>query len=122
MLAGGPRVGKTRLAMEMAEHPPHVGVRSSVGHCYERNEPFPFLPFVEIIENNLAQAASLDDFRRHIGDNAPELAQLAPSLRRVFADIPQPLKLPPAQKRRYLFQSISEELARAALKQPELWI
>jgi hypothetical protein len=122
MLAGGPGVGKTRLAMEMAEYSSRVGFRCSVGHCYERDEPFPFLPFVEIIENNLAQAASLDDFRRQIGDNAPELAQLAPSLRRVFADIPQPLKLPPEQKRRYLFQSISEALARAARKRPQLRI
>jgi predicted ATPase len=122
MLAGGPGVGKTRLAMEMAEYASRVGFRCAVGHCYERDEPFPFLPFVEIIENNLAQAASLDDFRRHIGDNAPELAQLAPSLRRVFADIPQPLKLPPAQKRRYLFQSISEALARAARTRPQIRI
>src|SRR3984893_670117 len=122
MLGGGPGVGKTRLAMEMAEYASRVGFRCSVGHCYERDEPFPFLPFVEIIENNLAQAASLDDFRRQIGDNAPELAELAPSLRRVFADIPQPLKLPPEQKRRYLFQSISEALARAARKRPQLRI
>ena len=48
------------------------------------------------------------------GDNAAELAQIAPSLRRVFPDIPQPLELPPAQQRRYLFQSFSEALAAAA--------
>src|SRR5208282_4573452 len=67
-----------------------------------------------IIESSLAQAASLEDFRRRMGDSAPELAQIVPSLRRVFPDIPQPLELPTAQKRRYLFQSISEGLARAA--------
>ncbi len=49
-----------------------------------------------------------------MGANAPELAQIAPSLRRVFPDIPQPLELPPAQKRRYLFQSVSEGLANAS--------
>jgi tetratricopeptide (TPR) repeat protein len=114
MLAGGPGVGKTRLAMEMADYAWRVGFRCAVGHCYERDEPFPFLPFVELIETNLAQATSLDNFRRHLGDNAPELAQIAPSLRRVFPDIPQPLELPPAQRRRYLFQSVSELLARAA--------
>src|SRR3984893_863265 len=122
MLGGGPGGGKTSLAMEMAEYASRIGFRCSVGHCYERDEPFPYLPIVEIIENNLARAASLDDFRRQIGDNAPELAELAPSLRRVFADIPQPLKLPPEQKRRYLFQSISEALARAARKRPQLRI
>ena len=122
MLGGGPGVGKTRLAMEMAEYASRVGFRCLVGHCYERDEPFPYLPFVEIIESDLAQAASLDDFRRRMGDNAAELAQLAPSLRRIFPDIPQPLELPPAQKRRYLFQSVSEALGRAARTRPHLYI
>jgi tetratricopeptide (TPR) repeat protein len=120
MLGGGPGVGKTRLAMEMAEYASRVGFRCLVGHCYERDEPFPYLPFVEIIESNLAQAASLDDFRQQMGDNAAELAQLVPSLRRVFPDIPQPLELPPAQRRRYLFQSVSEVLGRAARTRPQL--
>src|SRR3984893_7660507 len=114
MLGGGPGMGKSRLAMELAEYASRVGFRCLVGHCYERDEPFPYLPFVEIIESGLAQAASLDDFRLRLGDNAAELAQLAPSLRRVFPDIPQPLELPPAQKRRYIFQSFSETLGRAA--------
>jgi tetratricopeptide (TPR) repeat protein len=114
MLGGGPGVGKTRMAMEMAEYASRVGFRSVVGHCYERDEPFPFLPWVEILESGLAQAASLDDFRRRMGDNAAELAQVAPSLRRAFPDMPRPPELPPAQKRRYLFQGLSEALAYAA--------
>jgi tetratricopeptide (TPR) repeat protein len=114
MIGGGPGMGKSRLAMEMAEYASRVGFRCLVGHCYERDEPFPYLPFVEILESGLAQAASLDDFRRRMGDNAAELVQLAPSLRRAFPDIAEPLKLPPAQQRRYLFQSVSEGLAHAA--------
>jgi tetratricopeptide (TPR) repeat protein len=115
-------VGKTRLAMEMAEYASRNGFRCSVGRCYERDEPFPFLPFAEIIESNLAQAGSLDDYRREMGNNAAELAQLAPSLRRIFPDIPEPLELPPAQQRLYLFQSVSEALARAARQRPQLCI
>jgi tetratricopeptide (TPR) repeat protein len=122
LLGGGPGVGKTRLAVEMAEYASRAGFRCSLGRCYERDEPFPYLPFVEIIESNLAQAASLDDFRQHMGDHAAELAQLAPSLRRIFPDLPQPLELPPAQQRRYLFQSVSEALARAARIRPQLRI
>jgi tetratricopeptide (TPR) repeat protein len=113
MLGGGPGMGKSRLMMEMAEYASRAGFRCLVGHCYERDEPFPYLPFVEILESALAQAASLDDYRRHMGDKAAELAQIAPSLRRVFPDIPEPLELPPAQKRRYLFQSLSGALASA---------
>src|ERR1700730_16024332 len=122
MLGGGPGVGKSRLAMEMAEYASRVGFKCLVGHCYERDEPFPYLPFVEILESGLAQAASGDDFRRRMGENAPELAQIAPSLRRVFPDIPQPLELPPGQRRRYLFQSYSEALARASRTRSYLYV
>jgi tetratricopeptide (TPR) repeat protein len=122
MLWDGPGVGKTRLAMEMSEYGSRVGFRCAVGRCYERAEPFPFLPFVEIIESDLARAASRDDFRRQIGENAAELAQIAPSLRRIFPDIPQPLELPPAQKRGYLFHSFSEALARAARTRPNMYV
>jgi predicted ATPase len=122
MLGGGPGAGKTRLAMDVAEYASRAGFRCCVGHCYERDEPFPYLPFVEIIESNLAQAASLDDFRSRMGENAPELAQIAPSLRRAFPDLPQPPELPPTQKRRYLFQSVSEALGRAAQTRSYLYI
>jgi hypothetical protein len=122
VLAGGPGAGKTRLAMEVTENASRVGFRCCVGHCYERDEPFPYLPFVEIIESNLAQVASLDDFRCRMGENAPELAQIAPSLRRVFPDIPQAPELPPAQKRRYLFQSVTEGLGRATQTRPYMYI
>ena len=57
-----------------------------------------------------------------MGDNAAELAQIAPSLRRIFPDIPEPLELPTVQKRRYLFQSVSEVAARFAQAQPRLYI
>ena len=122
MLEGGSGVGKSRLAMEMGEYASRAGFRCVVGHCYERDEPFPYLPFVEIFESSLAQAASLEEFRRRIGDRAPELAEIVPSLRRVFPDIPPPLELPPAQKRRYLFQSFSEGLAHSARSRPTVHI
>jgi uncharacterized membrane protein len=122
MLAGGPGVGKTRLVMEMAEYASRVGFGCWVGHCYERDERFPFLPFAEILESNLAETPSLDDFRRQMGDNAAELAQIAPSLRRIFPDLPKPLELPPAQQRGFLFQSLSEAMARAARTRPNMYL
>ncbi len=122
MLWDGPGVGKTRLAMEMAEYASRSGFRCSVGHCYERDEPHPYLPFAEIIENNLAQAASLEDYRGQMGPHAAELAQIAPSLRRIFPDLPKPLELPAAQQRGYLFQSLAEAMARAARIRPCIYL
>src|ERR1700730_4255132 len=57
-----------------------------------------------------------------MGKNAAELAQIVPSLRRVFPDIPQPLELPLAQKRRHLFQSVSDTMGRAAQTRSQLYI
>jgi tetratricopeptide (TPR) repeat protein len=123
MLWDGPGVGKSRLAMEMAEYASRKGFRSSVGHCYEEEEPFPYLPIVEIIENNLARAASLDDYRRRLGADAlAELSQIAPSLRRIFPDLPKPMELPARQQRGYIFLSISEALARSARFRPQLLV
>src|SRR6202008_4061304 len=96
MLGGGPGAGKTRLAMEMAEYASRVGFKSVVGHCYERDEPFPFLPFVELLENSMGQAPTLEDHLRRMGDHAAELAQVAQSIRLVYPDIPQMPELPPA--------------------------
>ncbi len=122
MLWDGPGVGKTRLAMEMADYASRKGFRCSVGHCYERDEQYPYLPFAEIIENNLAQAASLEDYRGQIGPYAAELAQIAPSLRRIFPDLPEPLELPAAQQRGFLFQSFSEAMAQAARTRPNMYL
>ncbi len=122
MLWDGPGVGKTRLAMEMAEYASSRGFRCSVGRCYERDEPHPYLPFAEIIESNLAQAASLDDYRRQMGPYAAELAQIAPSLRRIFPDLPKPLELPAAQQRTYLLQSLAEAMAEAARTRPCMYL
>ena len=122
MLWDGPGVGKSRLAMEMAEYASRLGFRCSVGHCYERDEPHPYLPFAEIIEHNLAQAASLEDYRERMGLYAAELAQIAPSLRRIFPDLPKPLELPAAQLRGYLFQSLAEAMAGAARIRPCIYL
>jgi hypothetical protein len=48
MLGGGPGVGKTRLATEMSEYASRVAFRCVVGHCYERDEPFPYRPWENV--------------------------------------------------------------------------
>jgi len=118
MLAGGAGVGKSRLALESARYAAKKGALVLLGRCVETEEPHPYLPFVETIEMGLGQAQSKEAFRRALGENAAELAQLVPRLKQVFGDIPPPLELPPQQARRYLFESVCEFLARSARVRP----
>jgi eukaryotic-like serine/threonine-protein kinase len=114
LLAGGAGVGKTRLALECARDAALKGALVLIGHCYESKEPYPYLPFVEMLEAALEQAQSRETYRNALGENAPELAQLMPRLRRMYPDISPPLELPAEQARRYLFESLSDFLARSA--------
>jgi len=118
LLGGGMGVGKTRLATEVAAYAADQGFLALMGHCYEREEPCPYLPFAEIIETALAQAPSPQEARQRLGDNAAELALIAPRLRRIFPDIPPPPALPPQQMQRSLFQSLTECLAWASRRTP----
>ena len=118
MIGGGLGVGKTRLAMESAAQARERGFSCFVGRCYERDEPYPFLPFAEMLEACLTQTADLTEFRRKLGGHAAELAQIAPRLRWVFPDIPMPTQLLPQQVRRHLLQSCVEYLIQAACGAP----
>src|SRR5262245_24016966 len=118
LLGGSMGVGKTRLATEVARYAAEQGFRCLTGHCYEREEPCPYLSFAEIIEMTLAQAPRLQEARQWLGDNAAEIALIAPRLRRIFPDIPTPPELPPQQMQRYLFQSLTEYLAWASRQTP----
>ena len=81
------------------------------GAATKETAPFPFYPSPRLLKAIWPKRRASMTITRQMGPNAAELAQIAPSLRRVFPDIPQPLELPPAQQRRYLFQSFSEALA-----------
>ncbi len=118
LLGGGPGVGKTRLALEAAHYASGCGFGFLMGHCYEREVLRPYLPFEEIIEMALRETPGVEEFRAAIADNAVELAQIAPRLRRLFPDIPPPAELPPQETRRYLFQVVSETLIRVARRVP----
>jgi tetratricopeptide (TPR) repeat protein len=118
LIAGGAGVGKTRLSIEGAKEASERGAIVLAGSCSQTEEPHPYLPFVEMVEMALGHARSKENFRRALGENAAELAQMVPRLRQLFPDIPPSLELPPQQARRYLFDSLLDFVARFARSSP----
>jgi class 3 adenylate cyclase/tetratricopeptide (TPR) repeat protein len=117
LIGGEPGVGKTRLAQEVASDGLRRGHRVLTGRCYDVESPIPYLPFIEILEA-AAKEVDATTFRLALGDAAGEIAKVMPQLRNLYDDIPPGLELPPEQERRYLFNSITEFVVRAASTRP----
>jgi DNA-binding SARP family transcriptional activator len=118
LIGGEPGVGKTRFTEMAAADADSMGAQVLVGRCYEIDGAPPYVPFVEILEQALAAAASPAAFRAFLRDDAPEVAKLLPVLRRLFTDIPPPLELPTDVERHFLFNSIRDVLSRGATARP----
>jgi predicted ATPase len=122
LIGGAAGEGKTRIAAEIAAEASRRGMLTFVGSCYDRDDPVPFIPFVEILEGALAQTRDPAAFRRALGDDASEVARLLPQLRRSFPDIPAAIDLPPEQSRRILFGAVTEMVRRVSRNTPALFL
>jgi class 3 adenylate cyclase len=122
LVAGEPGVGKSRLAAAIGDEAQARGMRVLIGYCVEMSGAAPYLPYVEIIEQAISNPRSPLALREALGDVAPEIARIAPALRRVFPDIPPPIELPAELARRYVWNSLSEFLGHAAQSQPLLLV
>lgn len=121
MIGGEPGVGKTRITEEISEEAASHRLLTLVGHCYETEASLPYGPVVEIFEAT-ARVISRGTLWEALGDTGPEIARIMPELRRIFPDLPAPIELPPEQERRYLFNSVTEFMSRAARMQPLLLV
>ena len=122
LVAGEAGVGKSRLVAEIADEAQARGMRVLTGHCVEMSGTPPYLPYVEIIEQAISSPRSSVALREALGDVAPEIARIAPALRRAFPEIPPPVELPAELARRYVWNSFSEFVGRAAQRQPLLLV
>ena len=122
LVAGEAGVGKSRLVAEIGGAAGARGMRVLTGHCVEMDSTPPYLPYVEMIEQVISSPRSPLALREALGDVAPEIARIAPGLRRLFPDIPQPVELPPELARRYLWNSFHQFVARGAQTQPLLLV
>jgi tetratricopeptide (TPR) repeat protein len=122
LVAGEAGVGKSRLVAEIADEAQARGMRVLTGHCVEMSGTPPYLPYVEIIEQAISSPRSSLELWKALGDVAPEIARIAPALRRVFTDIPPPVELPAELARRYVWNSFGSFIGRAAQGQPLLLV
>jgi tetratricopeptide (TPR) repeat protein len=120
LIGGEPGVGKTRLAREVMAVARQRGCLCLTGHCYEMEGAPPYMPFVEITEESVRLVPQA--VRAAMGDMAAEIAAMAPSLRRVYRDIPPAPDVPPNQLRRLIFGAFLEYLQRAAQKSPGVFL
>ncbi len=122
LVAGEAGVGKSRLVAEIADEAQARGMRVLTGHCVEMSGTPPYLPYVEIIEQAISSPRSSVALREALGDVAPEIARIAPALRRAFPEIPPAVELPAELARRYVWNSFGEFVGRAAQRQPLLLV
>src|SRR5215203_4618087 len=122
LVAGEAGVGKSRLVGEIGGEAEARGMRVLTGHCVEMESAPPYLPYVEMIEEAISSPRSPLALREALGDVAPEIARIAPALRRLYPDIAPPVELPPELARRYLWNSFREFVTRGAQTQPLLLV
>ena len=118
VVGGAPGVGKTRLTAEFCTKAFREGTVTVAGSCYDREEPVPFLPWLEILERALAEAPTPRAFRDALSHDAPEIARLMPRLTRVLPDIPPAPQVSSEESRRALVIAIVNVIARLAQNQP----
>ena len=120
LVGGEPGVGKTRLARELMATARQRGAIGLTGHCYEMEGSPPFVPFVEMTEQAVAMLPQA--LRAAMGDVAPEIAAIVPSLRRTYSDIPPLPEVPADQQRRLIFGAFLDYIRRGTQKSPVVYL
>jgi class 3 adenylate cyclase/tetratricopeptide (TPR) repeat protein len=122
LVAGEAGIGKSRLVTEIGDVAQARGMRELTGHCVEMSGGPPYLPYVEMIEQVISSPRRSLALSNALGNVAAEIARIAPALRRAFPNIPPPVELPTELARRYVWNSFSEFIGRAAQAQPLLLV
>jgi tetratricopeptide (TPR) repeat protein/tRNA A-37 threonylcarbamoyl transferase component Bud32 len=116
LVGGEPGIGKTRLARELMREARQRGCLCLTGHCDEMSGAPPFAPFIETMEEAVRIVPQA--VRTALGDVAPEVATIVPSLRRAFSDIAPSPELPPDQQRQLVFSAYVNYVRRATQESP----
>jgi predicted ATPase len=116
LLVGEPGVGKTRLALELAERARGRGAQPLWGRCQEGEDGRAYWPWEQLLRAGLP-AWDLDLVERALGDRGAEVAELVPELRWRLTELPRPAA-DPERARARLFDAVNALLASCASATP----
>ena len=120
LISGTAGIGKTRLAAELGVEAEQDGMLTLLGNCYDREDPVPFVPFVEVLEAAFERAPNRSASASCL---APTLLKSRGSYRRsagCSAASRRLIELPPAQSQRMLLGAVGNVLSRVASDKPLL--
>jgi predicted ATPase len=110
LISGEPGVGKTRLANELISFAQLHGGRTLQGGCYEYEASVPYLPFTESLRD-WVHKQSIEQLEERLGDNATELAKLAPEIEAKMGPLKPNPALSPDQERMRMFDHFARLLS-----------
>jgi len=116
LLAGGPGIGKSRLADELITDARARGAQVLVGRSWEAGGAPVFWPWVQSLRMYIEDSEP-DALRSQLAGGAADLAQIVPELRELFPDLPEPA-LEGEGARFRLFDSTVRFLKNAAAERP----
>lgn len=116
MVAGEPGIGKTWLALELADEARRCGALVLGGGCSEGDWSPPFGPWAAALGEYL-RVADPDAVRAVVGPAAAALAQLVPAWRTALPNLPPAAPLGSREERFRLYEGIRQVLHAAAHRQ-----
>lgn len=121
LLSGEPGAGKTRFAREITIQAAVDGALVLSGGCYEYEATTPYLPFVEAFRRWVREEKDDDKLRDFLGDNATQIAKLAPEVQTRLGPFPEAHQLAPHEERLLFFDAVSQVFANIAEHQSLLF-
>jgi tRNA A37 threonylcarbamoyladenosine biosynthesis protein TsaE len=114
LLSGEPGAGKTRVAREITIQAAVDGAVVLTGGCYEYEATTPYLPFVEAFRRWVREEKSDDGLREILGDNAIQIAKLAPEIKTRLGPFPERQALGAHEERLLFFDAVGQVFSNIA--------